>query len=80
MSWRILIYLVLAGLLYWGLRSIWKDWRKKFAADDAEDEGRRRARLARNRAEAKGPDVIELKRGEDGVFRPGNADRDGDQK
>jgi len=75
MTWRILIYLVLAGLVYWGVRSIWTDWRKKFAADDAEEEAKRRARLARNRDEAKRPDVIELKQGEDGVFRPGSAER-----
>jgi len=76
MNWRILTYLVLIGLVYWGVRSIWKDWRRKFAADDAEDQVRRQARLARNREQAKAPDVIELKQGEDGVFRPGSLERD----
>ena len=72
---RLLTYAVLLGLLWWGLRAIWRDWRKKFSADDADAEQRRIERLARNREEAKKPGVIELKQGEDGVFRP-----DGERK
>lgn len=71
MGLRLLVYLALAGLIYWGLRSIIKDWRKKFAADDAEDERKRQAQLKRNRQEARRPDVIELKRDDDGIYRPG---------
>lgn len=76
MGIRLLVYLVLAALLYWGLRRILRDWRKKFAADEAEDRRRLDAQRERNRAEAQKPGVIDLKRGEDGVYRPGGKEGD----
>ncbi len=69
---RTLIYLALALVIVWGFRTIYRDWRKKFAEDDKKAEAKRKAQLERNRQEAKKPGVIDLKRGDDGVYRPGD--------
>jgi hypothetical protein len=60
---RILIYAVIAGVIYFGLRRIWRDWTKGFRQMDAE----RHQRDVRDRQR---PDVITLKRSKDGVYRP----------
>lgn len=67
-----LVFLIVVVLVVIGLRTIVRDWRRQFAAEDKAAQERRRAQLERNRAEAKRPDVIDLKRGEDGVYRPGD--------
>ena len=64
---RILIIAVLALMVYFGVRRIWKDWTQKFDRDAAEE---KRLRHERDLAERQRPDVIDLKRGEDGTFRP----------
>ncbi|KRB01475.1 hypothetical protein ASD83_08225 [Devosia sp. Root685] len=64
---RILIFTVLALMVYFGIRRIWKDWTQKFDKD-AEEE--KRLRHERDLAERQRPDVIDLKRGDDGTFRP----------
>ncbi len=69
---RLLIYAIIIGAIYLGIRSIINDWKKKFQADDA-------AVRERDLKESKRPDIVELKRDKDGVFRPGSkseADRD----
>ncbi|WP_404405863.1 hypothetical protein [Pelagibacterium halotolerans] len=69
------LVLIVTGLLIGlGLRTIIKDWRKKFEEDDKLAEARKKAQQARNREEAKRPDVVTLERGEDGVYRPGKRD------
>ncbi|MCP8885001.1 hypothetical protein NIM87_15935 [Devosia sp. XJ19-1] len=68
---RILIFIVLGLLIYFGVRRIWKDWSGKFNADA--EEAKRLAR-ERDRAERQRPDVIELKRDDDGTFRPRDKD------
>lgn len=60
---RILLFLVIAGVVFLGARRIWRDWRNQFKALDAED--RKRDLRERQR-----PDVITLKRDKDGTFRP----------
>ncbi len=70
---RILLYALIIGAIYFGIRRILKDWREKFAADDA-------ARRQRDLDERKRPDVVELKKDKDGVFRPGPRDRDRKEK
>lgn len=60
---RLLIYGVIFGAIYLGLRRIIKDWRARFS--DMDDE-----RKARDQQERKRPDVIELEPDKDGVFRP----------
>jgi hypothetical protein len=70
---RILLFAGLAFLIYFGIRRIWKDWSGKFEADA--EEARRIAR-ERDRAERTRPDVIDLKRGEDGTYRPRDESRD----
>lgn len=70
---RILLFVALALMIYLGVRRIWKDWAGKFDADAAEA---RRLRRQRDLAERQRPDVIDLKRDEDGTYRPGNRDDD----
>lgn len=65
---RILIIAVLALIVYFGVRRIWKDWSQKFDRDAAEE---KRLRHERDLAERQRPDVIDLKRDDDGTFRPG---------
>ncbi|WP_338722652.1 hypothetical protein [Devosia sp. XK-2] len=68
---RILLFVGLGLLIYFGIRRIWKDWTHKFNHDA--EEAKRIAR-ERDRAERSQPGVIDLKRGEDGTYRPGNKD------
>jgi len=64
---RILLIVGLGLLIYFGIRRIWMDWSKKFKQDD---EQARVARRQRDLAERQRPDVIDLKRDEDGTYRP----------
>ncbi len=66
---RVLVYAIIGGAIYFGIRRIINDWRAQFRADD-------KAKHARDIKEGQRPDVVELKRDKDGVFRPG----DGDEK
>lgn len=66
---RILLFVGLALLIYLGIRRIWKDWSLKFDGDAAEA---KRIRRERDLAERQRPDVIDLKRGDDGTYRPGD--------
>ena len=70
---RILIFTVLALMVYFGIRRIWRDWSQKFDNDAKEE---KRLRHDRDLAERQRPDVIDLKRGDDGTFRP-NGDKGG---
>jgi flagellar biosynthesis/type III secretory pathway M-ring protein FliF/YscJ len=65
---RLAIYLVIAAAIYLGVRKIWRDWQGQFRK---EDEQARSLRQERDRAERAKPGVIDLKRDEDGTFRPG---------
>jgi len=66
-----LVTLLIALLIGLGLKSILKDWRRKFAEDDARAEARKRTQVERNKAEVKAGGVVTLERGDDGVYRPG---------
>lgn len=70
---RILLFTFLAVVIYLGIRRIWKDWSGKFDADAIEA---KRLRRERDLAERQRPDVIDLKRDDDGTFRPGSKDDD----
>jgi hypothetical protein len=65
---RILIGLVVIGAIVLGLRKIWRDWTGQFRMED-------KARRERDLAERRRPDVIELKRDGDGVYRPDSDER-----
>ncbi len=65
------VFVVIGVIVYIGLRTIMRDWRKQFAAEDREKAEKHRQVLERNRKEAKKPGVVTLKRGDDGVYRPG---------
>lgn len=66
-----LVTILLALVIGIGLRSILRDWRKKFAEDDSRAREKRKAQIERNKAELKSGGVVTLERGEDGVYRPG---------
>jgi len=53
------------GAIYIGIRRILLDWRNRFRDIDKETR-------ERDLKERKRPDVVELKRDKDGVFRPSN--------
>lgn len=60
---RIVILLLIAGAIFFGVRRIWRDWRAQFKAVD-------QARHERDLKERQRPDVITLERDKDGKFRP----------
>lgn len=64
---RIAIYGIIAGMLYFGIRSIVRDWRDKFRSLD-------KTRHERDIKERKRSDVVTLTRDSDGVFRPDRKD------
>lgn len=63
---RFVLMAVLGAMIYFGIRGIWRDWTAQFRRDDE-------LKRARDRRESKRPDVVELKRDKDGVFRPGGS-------
>lgn len=65
---RVLVYAIIAGAIYFGIRRIINDWKAQFRADD-------KAKHERDIKEGQRPDVVELKRDKDGVFRPGDGDK-----
>ncbi|UXN70421.1 hypothetical protein N8A98_04275 [Devosia neptuniae] len=70
---RILIFAVVFGVIYLGIRKIWRDWKGQFKADD---EATRQLRRERDLRERQQPGVIDLKRDNDGTFRPNGKDDD----
>jgi len=69
---RVLIFVVLGLVIYLGVRKIWRDWTGQFKA---EDEEARRLRRERDLRERDQPGVIDLKRDDDGTYRPGDDDK-----
>ena len=69
---RIIIFLVIALFIWVGVRRIWRDWQGTFRAQDEEARQLRRERDLRERQR---PDVIDLKRDEDGTYRPDDEKR-----
>lgn len=64
---RVVIYAVIAGAVWWGVRRIWLDWRNRFRDLDT---AQHKATRQRDLAERARPDVITLKRDKDGTYRP----------
>lgn len=64
---RIVIFVLIAGAIFFGVRRIWRDWKGQFKAED-------KAKLERDRAEReqmqRTDSMITLKRDKDGKFRP----------
>ena len=69
---RVIILVIIGLAIYLGIRKIWRDWTGQFKSEDAEAKRLRRERDLRDRAQ---PGVIDLKRDEDGTFRPGDDDK-----
>ena len=72
MLWRVLIFAVIAIFIYLGVMKIWRDWTGQFKSDEEEA---RRLRRERDLRERQQPGVIDLKRDEDGRFRPEDDDK-----
>lgn len=72
MIWRVILIAVIGLVIFLGLRRIWRDWTGHFNAEEREQKQLRRERDLRERAQ---PGVIDLKRDEDGTFRPGDDDK-----
>jgi len=68
---RVLIYVVIAGAVYFGIRKIWRDWKQQFRDINREQH-------KRDLREREQPDVITLRRDGDGVFRA-NGDKGDDR-
>lgn len=68
---RVLIFAIIFGFIYLGLRKIWRDWKGQFKSEDEEAQRARRERDLRERQQ---PGVIDLKRDKDGTFRPNGKD------
>lgn len=64
---RVIIIAALGLLIFFGLRKIWRDWTGQFKAEDEEAKRLRRERDLRERAQ---PGIIDLKRDQDGTYRP----------
>lgn len=69
---RIIIFAIIGIAIWLGVRRIWRDWNGKFKADD---EAARRLRRERDLRERQQPGIIDLKRDEDGTYRPGDDDK-----
>jgi hypothetical protein len=69
---RVLVFAIIGIAIWLGARKIWRDWTGQFKADDEEAKRLRRERDLRERAQ---PGVIDLKRDEDGTYRPGDDDK-----
>ncbi len=72
MIWRVIIFVAIGLAIYLGLRKIWRDWTGQFKAEDEEAKRLRRERDLRERGQ---PGIIDLKRDDDGTFRPGDDDK-----
>jgi hypothetical protein len=70
---RVIIFVIIGLAIWLGVRKIWRDWTGQFRAEDEES---RRLRRERDLRERQQPGVIDLKRDEDGTFRPGGKDDD----
>jgi hypothetical protein len=59
---KILIFVAIGVAIFLGVRRIWRDWRGEFKAVE-------KAKRERDLRERRRPDVVTLKRSDDGVFR-----------
>ena len=69
---RVLIFAAIGIFIYLGVRRIWRDWTGQ---DKADDEEARRLRRERDQREREKPGIIDLKRDQDGRFRPDDDDK-----
>lgn len=63
MLFKLLTYIVVFSVVFYGIRKIITDWRNKFIHDDAQ-------KHQRDLKERDQDNVINLKPDDDGVFRP----------
>jgi uncharacterized membrane protein YedE/YeeE len=60
---KIIVFAVIAGIIYTGIRRIWRDVTKQFRTEEKQIH-------ERDLREREAPGVITLKRDKDGTFRP----------
>ena len=60
---RLIVFLIVAGVVFLGARRIGRDWKGQFSKIDE-------AKRKRDLKERERPDVITLKRDRDGTYRP----------
>jgi len=60
---KLLTYVIIGSAIYFGIKRIINDWREQFRKSD-------QSVRDRDLKERERPDVMELKKDEDGVFRP----------
>ncbi len=65
---RILLYLVIFAIIYFGIKKIVTDWRNRFREIDKKTRERDIKERKRN-------DIVNLKKDKDGVFRPDDKDK-----
>lgn len=70
---RLVIFGAIGLAIYLGVRRIYRDFTGHFKQQDEDERSRRRVR---DLAERQRPDVIDLKRDQDGTFRPTARDND----
>lgn len=66
---RIVIFVAVIGAVIYGVRSIMNDWKKQFQKQDKQNRDQ-------DLKERQRPDVLELERGDDGVYRPAGSKKD----
>lgn len=69
---KIITFIVVAGMIFFGVRSILRQLGNKLSDDQKQSDLQHKQNLQRNREMAKSAAVVELERGEDGVYRPNN--------
>lgn len=70
---KIILFIIIFGMIYLGVRKIWRDWTAQFRKVDDE-------KKQRDKQERKRPDVMDLRRDDDGVFRPPSSRKTPDDK
>lgn len=70
---RFVILAIVFAIIYFGLRRISADWRARFKDIDKQ-------KHERDLKEREKPGVIELEQDKDGVFRPGDKNKDNESK
>lgn len=66
---RIIVIGLIFGVIYFGVRRIWRDWTRQFRAEE-------KAIRDRDLRERDAPGVITLERDKDGTFRPPGNDNE----
>lgn len=70
---KVILFIVILVMIFFGVRKILLDWKARFGEID-------QVKKQRDQKERARPDVMELKRDKDGVFRPPSSSKSSDKK